>query len=117
MKKYLLLSLFFCVACAAGHKIMTENTYSDVEVGMNEKELKTLAGAPYSIHKLANGVKEYEYIERVIVDDRTIEVRNYFFTIKDGVVTSKRVIPGNMRNRPLLERNAHDLQTTYNNEF
>ena len=117
MMKSLMLCMFFTMACAAGHKIMTEENYSDVEVGMTEKELKKIAGSPYSVNKLPDGVKEYEYIERIIVDDRTIESRHYIFSIEDGVVTSKRVIQADMKNRPLIDRNAHDLQTSYNNEF
>ena len=113
MKKYLFMCLFMCVACTAGHKIMTFDAFSDIEEGINEKELKEMAGTPYSIKNLGNGIKEYEYIERIIIDDRVIEMNHYIFIIKDGIVTSKKVIKGE-NFKPFLDRNAYDLQTSYN---
>lgn len=114
MKKYFIFCLFFCFACASSGKIVTMDDYCKVEVGMTEKELKNELGEPYAI-KCYCGVKEYEYIERLIVPDRDVEARHYFFIVKDEVIISKRVIKEDPY-RPLLERNAYDLQTSYNRE-
>lgn len=114
MKKYLIFCLFFCFACASNGKLVTMDDYCSVQVGTTEKELKQELGEPYAI-KCYCGVKEYEYIERIIVPDRDVETRHYFFIIKKDVIISKRVIKEDAFT-PLLERNAYDLQTSYNNE-
>jgi hypothetical protein len=111
----LVFCLFFCVACAAGNKIMTTENYSEIDVGMSVQDLKNQVGEPYSIKQYNDGVKEYEYIERLVVPDRTVETRHYFFIIKDEVVVSKRMEQEDYY-KPLLERNAYDLQTSYNND-
>jgi hypothetical protein len=111
MKKYLIGCLFMLAACTAGHRIMTTDIFSEMDVGMSEKELKQKAGDPYSVKTLASGDKEYEYIERVIVDDRAVESRHYFFIIKNGFVFSKKMVEGD-KYKPLLDRNAYDLQTS-----
>jgi hypothetical protein len=116
MKKYLFLCLFFCAACASGQKIITTETFSDVEMGLSEKELKTQLGTPDTIRKYSGGVQEYEYIERIIASDRNIQNKHYFFIIKDGVVISKRMVEDEAF-RPVLERNAYDLQTSFNSDL
>ena len=111
MKKYIFLSFFLLMACAAGHRIMTTETFYEVNEGMTEKELKAKAGTPYLIKDLGNGEKQYEYIERVIINNRTVEARRYLFIIKNGIVTSKKIVYDD-KDKPLLERNAYDLQTS-----
>ncbi len=92
---------------------MDGDTFTSLSVGMSEKELRAQAGSPYNKKNLGNGEVEYEYIERVVVSDRTFEVRHYYFIIKDGHVTSKKVISKQEDHHPLLERNAYDMQTTF----
>ena len=111
MKKYFIFSLLILSACYAGHQIMTTDTFYEIDLGMSEKELKQKAGSPYATKDLGNGEKEYEYIERVKANKRTIETRHYFFIIKDGKVTSKHMKYAD-EYKPLLERNAYDLQTS-----
>lgn len=114
MKKYFLLCLFFFSSFTAGHKIMTKDTFSEIEIGISEPKLKDQLGEPDLIKNIDSGEKEFEYIERVSVDDRTMEVRHYLFLIKDGKVSSKKMILDDDRFKPLLERNAYDLQTSSN---
>lgn len=115
MKKYLFFFLFFCGAWASS-KVMTMNAYYEVEVGWTESQLKDSLGRPFAVKSLSSGERELEYIERVFVDDRMVELRHYFFTIKGDIVTSKRMVEDKFKGKRLLERNAYDLQTTLNNE-
>jgi hypothetical protein len=115
MKKYLIFCFCFCAVYAAGNRIMTAEVFSEIEIGMPEKELRRIAGEPYSVRKCCDGQKELEYIERVMANDRILEIRHYFFMIKGGLVNSKRLVEGE-KHKPLLERNAYDLQMSYQQE-
>lgn len=112
MKKFLFLCLIL-TACAAGSKRMDTDVFCSVDVGASERELKAKAGSPYNTKNLGHGEVEYEYIERVIVSDRTFEIRHYYFILKNGKVTSKKVIEKQEDHHPLLERNAYDMQTSF----
>ena len=90
---------------------MNSETFSEIDSGMTEKQLRAKAGSPYSIKRLGGGEVEYEYIERIKADDRTIESRHYFFIIKNGVITSKKMVYDTY-DQPILERNAYDLQSS-----
>ena len=90
MKKYLLIfPLFFIVSCS--NKQMNDVSFSEVMMGMSEKELVEAAGKPYNICKHKNGVLEYEYIERFEGAKRKIMQINYYITVKNGTVTHKRM--------------------------
>lgn len=102
---------FVLTACMAGHVVMTEELFYDVEVGMSEKELRKKAGKPYEKKKLKDGTIEYAYIERVEAGGREIETRKYIFIIKDGRVIRKDIKELD-KYKPILERNAYDLQTS-----
>lgn len=110
MKKYFFLMLFFA-SCMAGHKVMTEQDFEMVDIGISKKELVQKAGKPYQIYKLGKNIYEYEYIERIHIEERTIEQVHYFFLIKNDRVVSKRV---KYDKRPPLEfRNSLEMQTSY----
>ncbi len=111
MKKMLFILL--CISCAAGHKIMTEETFAKIENGMKENSVKKIAGKPYEVKNIGDGVYEYQYIERIFSGDRVIEVRKYLILMKNGVVTSKKMTIEKGFD-PLQERNSYDLQTSGN---
>jgi hypothetical protein len=113
MKKYIAFFLFACAAWA-GSKVATDMAFDQIDVGATEAELKQKIGSPYAVKNLSNCEKEFEYIERVIIDDRMIEMRHYYFVIKDGMVASKRMVEDKMKGKRLLDRNAFDLQTSLN---
>ena len=113
MRKYLFLGfLFLTFSCAQGHKVVSEERFYEADLGMSEKELKGKLGKPYAVKKMKNGEKEFKYIERVYSNNRHIETRIYFFVLKDGRVISKRIEKDD-KYKPLLERNAYDLQTSF----
>ncbi len=113
MKKALfILSMMIFFACSAGHHIVTMQEFSDVSVGMTEKTLIDQLGKPYSVKKISPNEFEYEYIEKISIEDRVIEERHYFVKLQNGKVVSKRwetVSPP-----PVFRRNAYDLQTSFN---
>jgi hypothetical protein len=115
MKKCFLLC-FILMACASGNKNMTADIFQEIETGITEKVLKEKVGSPYTVKDLGNGEKEYEYIQRVVVSDRNFETVHYLFIIKDGKVTSKKIVKTQEKPQPLLERNAYDLQTSFKAE-
>lgn len=65
--------------------------FSDVSMGMTEKQLVEVAGKPYDICKHKDGSLEYQYIERFEGPKRRIMQVNYYITVKKGTVTHKRV--------------------------
>lgn len=111
MKK--ILFVLFCIGCAAGHKMMTEETFTKIENGMKEEAVEKIAGKPYEVKNIGDGVYQYQYIERIFSNDRTIEVRKYLILMKGGVVTSKKMVIEKGFD-PLQERNSYDLQTSDN---
>jgi hypothetical protein len=108
MKKIFVLLLFCLIGCTGGKNI-SYDSFNDVSVGASVDELIAVYGEPYAINPLKNGEEEYEYIERIIVANRTLEVRHYFFIVKDNKVAYKRF----GEDAPKDKRNSYDLQTTY----
>ncbi|MBN2479990.1 MAG: outer membrane protein assembly factor BamE [Parachlamydiales bacterium] len=114
MKKtfLIILSSLFLLSC--GSKAITSDDFYQVDVGMSSKEVKEKMGTPYSVKNLGNGEVQYKYIERVRAGDRVLLEKHYLITIKDGKVTSKKVID---LNRPVYERNSYDMQTSLSEEL
>ena len=100
------------VGCMAGHKITTMETFSEVHLGMTEQKLKQQLGKPNKVIVIDENEKVYQYNEKIYANDRIMEERKYLFTIRNGLVTSKKVLYDNLRDK----RDAFELQTTYNKE-
>jgi len=112
MKKVIYLAIAILTACSYGGKVMTMESFGMISVGMTKDELIAQAGYPYAIHKLSPTEENYEYVERMNVEGRTIEERHYYFLIREGRVASKQV---NTQTTPINEqRNSYDLQTSQN---
>jgi hypothetical protein len=89
--------------------VATQTSFYQVDVGATVAELEETMGAPYAKHKTSNGDVEYEYIERLKEGNRNLEVRHYFFLIKDGRVVSKRT---RTSNPSPYEFDSYQMQTT-----
>jgi len=116
MKKMMIilsLSLLSLWGCASGGKVMTAQTFSDVSVGMTDKEVKDKFGRPFAVKHLENGEVEYRYIEKVHYGPRVIEERHYLIILKNGKVISTKAEDFT---RPIYERNSYEMQTSYNEE-
>ncbi len=82
---------------------MTMETFQEVDVGTTELDLRKKYGDPINTYHKTNGLTIYEYSERFTLgplEQRVVEERRYYFYIRDGVVTSKRMI---IRNPPPFE--------------
>jgi hypothetical protein len=96
-------------SCASGGSVATQTSFYQVDVGATVAELEEAMGAPYAKHKTAEGNVEYEYIERLKEGYRNLEVRHYFFLIKDGRVAAKRT---RTSNPSPYEFDSYQMQTT-----
>lgn len=118
MNKFLLMVCFFLAACASGGKVVTQESFSEVERGITLVELKNKLGTPNQIKKLASGDEEYIYFERVQGNDEIVEVKHYIFIIRQGRVYDKKMRFEKMQlPYRILERNAFDLQTSQQTDF
>jgi len=90
------------------------NSFSEVPMGTNTEELKSMMGKPYQVYNKDDGYVEYEYIERLKVGSRTLEERHYFFIIQDNKVIGKRV---EQSSPPPFDRNSYDMQTSQTEDF
>lgn len=104
--KNLFYLLLFC-ACSTG-KMMNADSFCNVMMGMSEKEVVAVAGAPYSTCKNKDGSIEYEYIERFDGYNMSIMQVTYFIKIKNGKVVHKR---SEKTYPPLYEYGALDYQS------
>lgn len=109
----------FCLAaCASGGRVVTQESFSEVERGITLVELKAKLGAPNETKKLASGDVEYIYFERVQGNEEIVEVKQYIFIIRQGRVYDKKMRFEKMKlPYRILERNAYDLQTSQNVDF
>jgi len=110
-KYFYFIFCFFILSCASGGKVMTQDNFSQVTVGMTKSELTKIAGEPVLVRDLKSGAKQYEYIERITDNGRIIEVRKYLFIVKYGKVVSKKMV---FEGPPLFEkRDSYELQTSF----
>lgn len=113
MKKIIFIltvSLLAAWSCASGGKTMTAEGFSEISVGMTEKEVQQKYGKPYSIKDLGEGEIEYRYIEKVTIGrDRVLQEKHYLIILKNGKVTSTKT---QILNRPVYERNSYEMQTS-----
>jgi hypothetical protein len=70
---------------------MTGETYSTISLGTPVESLSADIGRPYAIHYKENGIREYEYIERIRNDRSLVSENHYILTIENGKVVSKRM--------------------------
>ena len=71
--------------------IMNSSEFTSVAVGSEVVALKGLYGEPSTISKLDNGYEIYEYIQRISLNKETIEMKRYYFLVKDGKIINKKI--------------------------
>ena len=109
----LLLVIMF-VSCASGGKASTMEGFYEVPLGTTKEELVKKLGKPNYIKKIGDNEEEYVYTEKLNVETTTYEERRYYFTIKNGRVTSKNIKRDNVL--PLDDKNSYEMQTSENRE-
>jgi len=70
---------------------MTRCQYNDIKLGMPLSEVGPKIGRPYAIHDLGDRKQEFEYIERISMNNELIYENHYFLTVVNGQIVSKRM--------------------------
>lgn len=86
MYKFLLLFLFLSSLAFGFNRL----DYNSIMTGTSAKEIVQKYGEPYAVHDRGKGLLEYEYIERVSMNNELIYENHYFLTIVNGQVVGKR---------------------------
>ncbi|HEY2810478.1 MAG TPA: hypothetical protein VGJ00_03715 [Rhabdochlamydiaceae bacterium] len=91
MRYGLFVLLCLLASCFSRSAAMTGETYSTISLGTPVESLSADIGRPYAIHYKENGIREYEYIERIRNDRSLVSENHYILTIENGKVVSKRM--------------------------
>lgn len=89
MAKFAIVLLLFLTACQ--HKMMTGDTYAQVEIGESIQKVKNEYGKPYAIHHRDMDSEIYEYNEKIMMGTTTIVQKRYFLVVREGRVVGKYV--------------------------
>ncbi|MCF7806204.1 MAG: hypothetical protein K9M07_04950 [Simkaniaceae bacterium] len=87
--RYLPLLAALIVGCAHG-ALMTIDDFSNIQVGTSIQEVEKKYGKPIQTKKEGNRIV-YEYVERIKMGTDTVEMRKYFFVVRDGKIVNKYV--------------------------
>lgn len=68
----------------------TRLDFNNIQLGMQASDVVNRYGEPYSVRELRGGALEYQYVERISMNQELVYENHYFLTIKDGKVVSKR---------------------------
>jgi len=90
VKLQYVMSLIFLVGCASHSDAMTRLDYNEVTLGTPIDEVTRRLGEPYAIHDRGHGIEEYEYIERVSMNNELVYENHYFLRVVNGQVVEKR---------------------------
>jgi hypothetical protein len=71
--------------------MMTQEGYSSISPGSSVETLLQEYGEPYAIVSMGGDVYQYEYIERWLLGKEVVVQRRYYFTVRDGVITDKKM--------------------------
>ena len=101
----LLIILCFLASCFSRSAAMTSDNYSSIQLGTPIDSLYSEIGRPYAIHDKANGVQEYEYVERIRNERSLVSENHYFLIVENGKVVGKRVTQEKQRAYNLIYEN------------
>ncbi len=88
-KNWIVLSVcFIFCGCSSRSAMMTQDSFSSVQVGTSIQTIVQERGEPYSIRD-KNGMEEYTYIERVTNGNQLIYENHFILFVKDGLVVGK----------------------------
>ncbi len=84
MKKLGLL-LFLCSSLFALNRI----EFNDIMLGTPISQVVARHGEPYAVYDSGNGTAEYEYIERISMNNELVYENHYYLTVSNDKVISK----------------------------
>jgi len=104
----LALMLGGCAVASIGSKPMSMRSFEQIPLGINSKDLVSLAGKPYEIKKGKKpGTVKYIYIERFSIPGQERQARRYVIELSGGRVSNKYFLHEEQKTVEfLLEQNA-----------
>lgn len=88
-QKIVFLSLVMLTSCAVG-SVMTRSDYENITVGTPISEVEQKYGQPITIKKYKDGTQGYQYVERIMMGEETVQQNWYTIIVKNGQVISKK---------------------------
>lgn len=88
-KKWLCIAGLFLSACLSHTAMMDGEKFETVAIGTPVSTLEAQIGKPYKIHNKGNGRQEYEYVERISIDQCLVSENHYFIVVENGQIVSK----------------------------
>ena len=76
--------------CFSRSTIMSRDAFDSITLGEPVEEVKSKVGSPYAVHEKNEHSVEYEYVERLYVDQDYSVENHYYLTISAGQVVAKR---------------------------
>lgn len=83
------LLLFFLTACSTA--VMTPQGFESIQPGTPIELIEAEFGPPYDIDNMANGFKEYTYIQRTNISPGIVDQVSYILYVCKGKVISKSI--------------------------
>ncbi len=87
-KNFLLACSLLLCSCFSKSAMMTQETFTSVQVGFPVQRVIDANGEPYTI-RYKNGLEEYVYVERVTNGNQLIYENHFILHVRDGVVVGK----------------------------
>ncbi|HEV8052976.1 MAG TPA: hypothetical protein VGP47_10830 [Parachlamydiaceae bacterium] len=69
--------------------LMQESYYTEVVSGVEISVIENAYGEPYEIRKLANGLQEHSYMQRIALGNSAVEQTEFVFLVDKGKVVGK----------------------------
>lgn len=83
------IALVLLCSCFSHRALMTSENYDNVLLGTPIDDVEEIVGQPYAIHPKGGGTEEYEYIERIDLQNGNYFENHYFLVVTDGQVEAK----------------------------
>ncbi|MBS3903886.1 MAG: hypothetical protein KGZ39_00995 [Simkania sp.] len=90
MKRCLVL-LLLLTACFSRTTAMTRESYDSITIGTHVSSLNNQLGKPDVVRAKGNDLEEYEYIERISINNDYNVENNYYLEVLNGIVVGKRM--------------------------
>ncbi|NDD57725.1 MAG: hypothetical protein EBZ47_00525 [Chlamydiae bacterium] len=88
--KYFILVALLC-GCMTRNSYITQERYSQIQVGEPIASVVKEAGEPYSLTTNSRGEQEYLYIELFSTGTALVYENHYTFFVKDGKIVYKKM--------------------------
>jgi len=81
--------LLACLLLSTSLTAMTRLDFNEIMLGTNIQELLSCYGQPYAVTEPLCGGVQFEYIERISMNNNLVYENHFFLLLMDDVVVSK----------------------------